>query len=372
MRTALAIASGSSCGALPVRPAARLHAAPKVVACPHRGRRAIGGGQQQRQGPLRSPAANAVGSAAAFPLQPDADTKRLQHLCKSVLVGVAAAAAWSIAASALSGAGGPFASLSLASSGGSSAAAQEAAKSGWAGLAAGFLHTLCGPDHLAALTPLTIGRNRAAAAALGALWGFGHSTGQLILGLALVLLKERFHDFIPALSRWSGVVVGLTLIAIGLMGLYETYFESDHGHEEEASAAAKAAASASMDAPALAAAGAGGGVAPLRQGARVGWATYATGIVYGLQPDALFVVVPALALPTKLAAVAYCSMFVLGTVAAMGGYTAVIGTTSAALTKERPWLQDHLSSIASAVAIIVGVLVLASGFGLELPFMHAH
>ena len=33
--------------------------------------------------------------------------------------------------------------------------------------------------------------------------------------------------------------------------------------------------------------------------------TYATGIIYGLQPDALFVIVPALALPTKLAAGAY-------------------------------------------------------------------
>lgn len=42
---------------------------------------------------------------------------------------------------------------------------------------------------LQALTPLTIGRGRAAASALGALWGFGHSTGQLILGLVFVLLK---------------------------------------------------------------------------------------------------------------------------------------------------------------------------------------
>lgn len=155
------------------------------------------------------------------------------------------------------------------------------------------------------------------------------------------------------------------------MGLYETYLESDNPHEDEVAAAAEAAAGAS-GAPQLAAAAAGGGAAPLRQGARVGWATYATGIVYGLQPDALFVVVPALALPTKLAAVAYCSMFVIGTVAAMGGYTLVIGSTSAALTKERPWLQDHLSSIASAVAIVVGVLVLASGFGIQLPFFHGH
>lgn len=43
--------------------------------------------------------------------------------------------------------------------------------------------------HLQALTPLTIGRSRAAASALGALWGFGHSTGQLILGLVFVVLK---------------------------------------------------------------------------------------------------------------------------------------------------------------------------------------
>ena len=45
----------------------------------------------------------------------------------------------------------------------------------------------------------------------------------------------------------------------------------------------------------------------------------------GGQPDALFVIVPALALPTKLAAAAYIITFVIGTVAAMGGYAAVIG-----------------------------------------------
>jgi hypothetical protein len=38
---------------------------------------------------------------------------------------------------------------------------------------------------------------------------------------------------VPALSKWSGTVVGLTLIAIGLMGIYETYFEGQHEEEEE-------------------------------------------------------------------------------------------------------------------------------------------
>ena len=53
------------------------------------------------------------------------------------------------------------------------------AKSIWAGLLAGCLHTLAGPDHLAALTPLTVGRSRFKAAFLGALWGGGHCAGQV-------------------------------------------------------------------------------------------------------------------------------------------------------------------------------------------------
>lgn len=115
--------------------------------------------------------------------------------------------------------------------------------------------------------------------------------------------------------------------------------------------------------------GAGGGaLASAKTSAKKSFATYATGIVYGLQPDALFVVVPALALPTKAAAIAYCSMFVIGTVMAMGGYTLLIGTTSAALTKERPWLQAHLSTIASVIAIVVGVLIGLAGAGFEVPF----
>lgn len=46
-------------------------------------------------------------------------------------------------------------------------------------------------------------------------------------------LQERFHDLVPALSRWSGTVVGLTLMAIGFMGIYETYFAGDEAEEHE-------------------------------------------------------------------------------------------------------------------------------------------
>lgn len=60
-------------------------------------------------------------------------------------------------------------------------------------------------------------------------------------------------------------------------------------------------------------------------GDRLGLKLFANGVLFGLQPDAIFAIVPALTLPTRLAAAAYIGMFVFGTVAAMGSYTAIIG-----------------------------------------------
>ena len=73
--------------------------------------------------------------------------------------------------------------------------------------------------------------------------------------------------------------------------------------------------------------------------------TLFTGIVFGLQPDALFVIVPALALPTKLAAMAYIFMFVFGTVAAMGSYTAFIGTNPLKYPAHKTLLNDVMGGL---------------------------
>ena len=202
--------------------------------------------------------------------------------------------------------------------------------------------------------PLSIGRTRLAACALGCLWGFGHSTGQLVLGLAFALLKDKFHDFMPALDTWSSYIVPLTIITIGLIGIYESMFKKEEGEHSLGSELE----GAQSDAPSSSKA----------KGKFAGFATYATGIVHGLQPDALFVVIPALALPTTLAAISFISMFVIGTVTSMGGYTLLIGTTSQALIKEQPWLHGHLSTLASGIAITVGLLMLAAGQGVPVPF----
>ena len=70
---------------------------------------------------------------------------------------------------------------------------------------------------------------------------------------------------------------------------------------------------------------------PEKSGFKYSMGIFATGVVYGCNPDALFCVIPAITLPTKLAAATYTAMFVLGTVGAMGGYTAFIGQYSCQL-----------------------------------------
>lgn len=214
---------------------------------------------------------------------------------------------------------------------------------------------------LQALTPLTIGRNRFAASLLGSLWGLGHSTGQLVLGLFFAFLKEQFHSVLPFLERWAGSIVGLTLVAIGAMGIYEsrvalsaenTSSEDEPLSEDEAAIRDLQQKQSSNE-------------------VRMAVATYATGILYGLQPDALFVIIPALALPSRAAAFAYCVMFVIGTVVAMGGYTLCIGTASEELCRDRPWLRQNLSTGASMIALCVGAAIFATSFGVHVPLFSA-
>ncbi len=106
---------------------------------------------------------------------------------KTVVLGMLAAASMGAMGAMQASSQMPFASIALAIPAVSAEALASAFRSAWAGLAAGCLHTLAGADHLAALTPLTIGQSHLRASMLGALWGFGHSTGQLMLGLAMVV-----------------------------------------------------------------------------------------------------------------------------------------------------------------------------------------
>ncbi|GBG75695.1 hypothetical protein CBR_g20320 [Chara braunii] len=208
----------------------------------------------------------------------------------------------------------------------------------WTGLVAGCLHSLTGPDHLAALAPLTIGRSRGGSALLGALWGGGHGTGQMLLGALFVLFKDQLSHAMPALSRWSSSLVGLTLIAIGAVGL------------KEAAELRRAVASATGDNVETSAV-----LEVNDDGKNFGLATYCNGVVFGLQPDALMVILPAMALPSRASAAAFLVTFLLGTILAMSSYTACIGVVSRQLGHRMPWVTERLSVISSTIAIALGV-----------------
>lgn len=227
----------------------------------------------------------------------------------------------------------------------------ELLSSAWTGFLAGCLHTLSGPDHLAALAPLSIGRTRVESAMVGALWGCGHDAGQMIFGLLFLLLKDRLH--IEVIRTWGTRVVGLTLLVIGAMGIKEA---------TEVHTPCVALENGECDASII---------EPLQNAPsgkkKFGFATFATGIVHGLQPDALMMVLPALALPSRLAGAAFLGMFLVGTVLAMGSYTVFIGSCSQALKERVPRITEKLTWAASLVAIFMGVaIIISQSFGFSL------
>jgi hypothetical protein len=100
-------------------------------------------------------------------------------------------------------------------------------------------------------------------------------------------------------------------------------------------------------------------------GSFLSW-TYITGTIHGLQPDALLLLLPAFALP-RLQAVAFLGTFFVGTVVAMGTYTACLGAGTSALQKHNPKAVSLVSGISSAVAVAIGVaFILSAVFGFEI------
>jgi len=206
---------------------------------------------------------------------------------------------------------------------------------GFAGLAVGALHTFSGPDHLAGLAPLVIGQRRSTLAAfgLGALWGSGHATGQILIGLACLMVRFGLVNvgWAPAMGQVSGILVGVSLILIGLLGFNEVRNWDAEAEAEEVE----------------------------KRKARFNFATYATGVLHGLSLDAIIFITPALALP-RVAGAFHVLGVVFGTLVSMGGYTALLSRLAA----QSPRL-TAVSATAASIAVALGVIILAATFGIE-------
>uniref|UniRef100_A0A0D3GC32 Urease accessory protein UreH-like transmembrane domain-containing protein n=1 Tax=Oryza barthii TaxID=65489 RepID=A0A0D3GC32_9ORYZ len=268
-------------------------------------------------------AANPAADVAAGEAVPPATATASRRFLQKVASAAAATLLATIALTLIQPAWAPpaLASFHSAAKAGGGIFKSELLSSAWTGFLAGCLHTLSGPDHLAALAPLSIGRSRVESAAVGALWGCGHDAGQVIFGLLFLSLKDRLH--IEVIRTWGTGGGG----------------GAHRGPLDALPATRK----------------------------KITFATFATGIVHGLQPDALMMVLPALALPSRVAGAAFLGMFLVGTVVAMGSYTVLIGSCTEALKERVPRITEKLTWAASLVAISMGLGILISqslGFSL--------
>jgi hypothetical protein len=206
-----------------------------------------------------------------------------------------------------------------------------------AGVIAGVVHVLMGPDHLAAIAPLAVA-DRARSWRTGIRWGLGHSAG--VLGVALLVLLARHALDIEAMSSHGEVAVGLVMVGIGVWGIRAVLRQPEpdgrprHDHRQVGSHAA-----------------------------------LAVGTLHGVAGSShLLGILPALALPSDGAAAVYLFCFVIGSIAAMGSFASLVGWIAGRPRARGAAAQRALLLACSALAVLVG------GFWLfaNLPATVAH
>jgi len=205
------------------------------------------------------------------------------------------------------------------------------------GALAGLFHVLSGPDHLAAVAPLAVEDGRRGWLS-GWTWGFGHASGVVVVALLAILLRDLLPP-VDVISSWSERVVGGALIGIGLWALRRSTRIAPRTHRH-------------------------GGVAHNHLHVQAGpaWArrlghahaSFCLGILHGMAGSSHFLgVLPALALPTGVAAVTYIGAFGVGTVVAMTAFAAVIGSVGGHV-RHGAALYRGMMRAAAMVAIAIG------------------
>lgn len=184
----------------------------------------------------------------------------------------------------------------------------------FAGLAAGLLHVFSGPDHLAAVAPLAAATGRSWRA--GVQWGVGHTVGVLLIALLLLAAKEQLP--LELISAYSERIVGVSLIAIGLWGLWKATRAVVRLHSHAA-------------------------------------ASFAIGTIHGLAGSShLFGVLPALAFSARVDSMLYLGGFGIGAIAGMSAFAAGMGLLSARIARNDQRRYGGLLYASSAVALVIG------------------
>lgn len=220
------------------------------------------------------------------------------------------------------------------------------------GLAAGAIHVLAGPDHLAAVAPLAADRDERPWTA-GLLWGLGHAGGVVVVGVAALLLREVLP--VERISGWSERLVGLVLIGIGIWGIRQARRQRIHVHEHRHDGHRHVHVHAHEHPTDHQAPG-----AHQRESSHIhvrARAAFGVGILHGVAGSAHFLgILPALAFGTTAGAVSYVTGFAAGTIAAMTVFASLIGWVSKRFAGYGARLYRGLLYGFGVAAILVGVI----------------
>ena len=87
------------------------------------------------------------------------------------------------------------------------------------GVFAGGLHSVTGPDHLAALLPICIGKRWWLSIYTGLYWGLGHGIGAALVGALAFAVRGALN--VDLFSTYMEAAVGISIMVIGLSGIAE-------------------------------------------------------------------------------------------------------------------------------------------------------
>lgn len=211
------------------------------------------------------------------------------------------------------------------------------------GLLAGIVHVLIGPDHLAAVAPLSVNQ-RQRTWLTGLWWGIGHTSGVWAIGLIVFIWREVLP--IETLSQWSERLVGFVLIALGLWTFRKALNSRLHFHEHEHDGDRHAHFHLHQKNPAQ----------PHKSQHSHAHAPFGIGILHGLAGTShLFGILPALAFPDTVTAVGYVVGFGVGAIVAMSAFSWALGQLAQRLidrsAQALQWLQYGFSSLAIGVGV---------------------
>jgi hypothetical protein len=219
-----------------------------------------------------------------------------------------------------------------------------------AGVTAGMLHVVSGPDHLAAIAPLAIKKQRGAWLT-GLRWGTGHASGVVFVGILSLLLRGVLP--VDLISKWSDRLVGVMLIGIGAWTLRAARRIHTHEHEHGGETHLHIHAHGNNEARTHTKA----------KGHLHTHAAFGIGTLHGLSGSSHFLaIIPTLAMPTTTLAVTYLGMYGVGTVAAMIVFASAIHGLARRFAGATSVYRKVMFACASLAILIGGAWLLGFGF----------